>query len=337
MDLDKKTLLNMLYYMKLTRELETRIERKLYRQGKIVGGVYVGRGQEAIAVGSSIQLEKDDCICPSHRDMGAFLIRGITLREILAQYMGRKTSVTRGKEANMHMGDMRRNIVAFVSMLADTIPVAVGVGLTYKMRKQNNVVLCYFGDGATSRGDWHEGLNLASVQKAPVIYICNNNLYAYSTPLEKQMAIKDIAIRAQAYNMPGVTVNGNDVIEVFNATKKAIEFARAGNGPSLIECKTFRMTGHSAHDDVKYVPKELFTEWEKKDPILALESSLIQGGTITEDEVKKLATRITQEVDEAVAQAEQDPVPDPKEALEGVYADAEVEEPLAFANSFFLA
>jgi TPP-dependent pyruvate/acetoin dehydrogenase alpha subunit len=335
MDLNKKTLLDMLYYMKLTREIETRIERKLYRQGKIVGGVYVGRGQEAIAVGSSLLLTKHDCVCPSHRDMAAFLIRGMTPREILAQYMGRKTGATRGKDANMHMGDMGRNIVAFVSMLADTVPVAAGIAMTYKMRKQNNVVLCYFGDGATSRGDWHEGLNLASVQKVPVVYICNNNLYAYSTPLEKQMAVKEVSVRAQAYGMPGVTVDGNDVTEVFKATKQSIELARKGGGPSLIECKTFRMTGHSAHDDVKYVPKELFAEWERKDPILKLESSLIRNKTVTEEEVKKLATRITQEVDEAVSLAENDPFPEPHEALEGVYADRNVEAPLAFPTTFF--
>jgi TPP-dependent pyruvate/acetoin dehydrogenase alpha subunit len=335
MELNQQTLLDMLYYMKLTREIETRIERKLYRQGKIVGGVYVGRGQEAIAVGSAIQLEKDDCICPSHRDMGAFLIRGITPREIFAQYMGRRTGPTKGKEANMHMGDMRRGVVAFVSMLADTIPVAAGIGMTYKMRKQNNVVLCYFGDGATSRGDWHEGLNLASVQKAPVVYICNNNYYAYSTPLEKQMAIKDIAVRGAAYAMPGVIVDGNDAIEVFKATQEAIRLARQGGGPSLLECKTFRMTGHSAHDDVKYVPKELFAEWEKKDPILKLESSLLGQKVVSEDAVKKLAARITREVDEGLAMAENDPFPDPAETLEGVYADQHVEAPLTFANSFF--
>jgi TPP-dependent pyruvate/acetoin dehydrogenase alpha subunit len=335
MELNQQTLLDMLYYMKLTREIETRIERKLYRQGKIVGGVYVGRGQEAIAVGSAIQLEKDDCICPSHRDMGAFLIRGITPREIFAQYMGRRTGPTKGKEANMHMGDMRRGVVAFVSMLADTIPVAAGIGMTYKMRKQNNVVLCYFGDGATSRGDWHEGLNLASVQKAPVVYICNNNYYAYSTPLEKQMAVKDIAVRGAAYAMPGVIVDGNDAIEVFKATQEAIRLARQGGGPSLLECKTFRMTGHSAHDDVKYVPKELFAEWEKKDPILKLESSLLRQKVVSEDAVKKLAARITREVDEGLAVAENDPFPDPAETLEGVYADQKVEAPLTFANSFF--
>jgi len=333
MDLSKETLLDLLYYMKLTREIETRIERKLYRQGKIVGGVYVGRGQEAIAVGSCIQLQKDDSICPSHRDMGAFLIRGISPRTIFAQYMGRRTGSTRGKDANMHMGDMSKNIVAFVSMLGDTIPVAAGIGLSYKMRHQKQVVLCYFGDGATSRGDWHEGLNLASVQKLPVVYICNNNQYAYSTPLEKQMAIKEISVRAQGYNMPGVTIDGNDVLAVYEASKTAIDRARQGEGPSLIECKTFRMTGHSAHDDVKYVPKGLFEEWERKDPVLRLETYLLQNNIMTEEELRRLAIRITREVDEAVALAENDPYPEPEEALEGVYADQSIEPRLPFADA----
>jgi pyruvate dehydrogenase E1 component alpha subunit len=335
MDLSKETLLDMLYYLKLTREVETRIERKLYRQGKIVGGVYVGRGQEAIAVGSGIQLQKEDSICPSHRDMAAFLIRGITPRIIFAQYMGRKTGLTKGKDANVHMGDMSRNIVAFVSMLGDTVPVAAGIGLSYKLRRQKQVVLCYFGDGATSRGDWHEGLNLASVLKVPVVYICNNNQYAYSTPLEKQMAIKDVATRAQAYGIPGEITDGNDVVAVYKACRTAIERARQGEGPTLIECKTFRMTGHSAHDDVKYVPKHLFEEWEKKDPILRLETSLLQDETITETELKRLAARITREVDEALALAENDPFPDSSETFRNVYADQPTESPLTFADEFF--
>src|SRR5437764_6185775 len=256
----EKTLLDMLYYMKLTRELEFRIERKLYRQGKIVGGVYVGRGQEAIAVGSCIDLRQDDVVCPSHRDMGAFLIRGMSLRSILAQYMARTTGATRGRESNMHMGDLNRNLIAFVSMLGDNVPVAAGIGLSFKMRGQDRVALCFFGDGATSRGDWHEGVNLASVFKVPVVFICNNNQYAYSTPLERQMAVENVADRAEAYGMPGEIVDGNDIVAVWDASTRAIERARAGQGPTLIECKTFRMTGHSAHDDAGYVPPELRSE-----------------------------------------------------------------------------
>src|SRR5213594_2491765 len=306
-----ETQLKILYYMKLTRELEYRIERKLYRQGKIVGGVYVGRGQEAIAVGSCIDLGPADVVCPSHRDMGAFLIRGMPLRTILAQYIARKTGATRGKEGNMHMGDLSKNLVAFVSMLGDNVPVAAGVGLSMKMRGQDRVVLCFFGDGATSRGDWHEGINIASVWKVPVVFICNNNQYAYSTPLERQMAVENVADRAEAYGIPGEIVDGNDVFAVWNAAQRAVERARNGDGPTLIECKTFRMTGHSAHDDAGYVPHELFEYWEERDPVRRLERDLIKHDAITASGIDEMQSRINAEIDEAIQIAEKDPYPAP--------------------------
>jgi TPP-dependent pyruvate/acetoin dehydrogenase alpha subunit len=316
-----KTLLDMLYYMKLTRELEFRIERKLYRQGKIVGGVYVGRGQEAIAVGSCIDLRQDDVVCPSHRDMGAYLIRGMTLRTILAQYMARKTGATKGKDGNMHMGDLSKGLIAFVSMLGDNVPVATGIGLSFKMRGQDRVALCFFGDGATSRGDWHEGVNMASVYKVPVVFICNNNQYAYSTPLERQMAVENVADRAEAYGMPGEIVDGNDIVAVWDAATRAIERARAGEGPTLIECKTFRMTGHSAHDDAGYVPPELFQFWEDRDPINRFQRLLIDRGLIDQAGVEELQHRINQEIDEAIQAAEKDPFPEPEDCLRDVYKE----------------
>jgi TPP-dependent pyruvate/acetoin dehydrogenase alpha subunit len=309
----------MFYYMVLTRELEDRIERKLYRQGKIVGGVYVGRGQESIGVGSCILTRQDDVICPSHRDMGAFLIRGMSPQRILAQYMGRRSGYTRGKDGNMHMGDLGLNLVAFVSMLADNVPVAAGIGLAFKMRKQQNVVLCYFGDGATSRGDWHEGVNLAAVHRLPVVFLCNNNQYAYSTPLSLQMAVQNVADRAVAYGIPGVIVDGNDVLAVYEATRAAIERARAGLGPTLLECKTFRMTGHSAHDDAGYVPKTLFAEWHKKDPIYRYQQVLTESEIMSLDEISDLHTSVVSEVEQAVDWAQANPYPDPEECLRGVY------------------
>ena len=321
--LDTETHRRMLYFMKLTRELEDRIERKLYRQGKILGGVYVGRGQEAIGVGSCIQTRPNDVICPSHRDMGAFLIRGMTPRRILAQYMGRRDGYTRGKDGNMHMGDLRQNVVSFVSMLADNVPVAAGIGLAFKLRREDRVVLCYFGDGATSRGDWHEGLNLASVQKAPVVFICNNNQYAYSTPLHLQMAVENIADRASAYAMPGEVVDGNDILAVYDAVRRAIDHARDGKGPTLLECKTFRMTGHSAHDDAGYVAKELFEEWKEKDPIARYERHILQEGLLSMHDIEAIARRVVQEVDDAVAWAEANPYPDPEECLRGVFFEQE--------------
>jgi len=315
----RETQLKILYYMKVVRELENRIERKLYRQGKILGGVYVGRGQEAIAVGSCIDLRADDVVCPSHRDMGAFLIRGMSLRTIFAQYMGKKTGATRGKDSNMHMGSLEHNLIAFISMLGDSVPVAAGIGLSFKMRGQDRVVVCSFGDGATSRGDWHEGLNMAAVLKCPVIFICNNNQYAYSTPLERQMAVENVADRAPAYGMPGEIVDGNDVLAVWSASQRAIDYARSGNGPSLIECKTFRMTGHSAHDDASYVPPELFQYWETRDPIRRLERTLVQQGIISEAGVAEMDKGIHAEIDEAIAIAEKDPYPEPEDCLRDVY------------------
>ncbi len=233
-----------LYYMAMMREVEDRIERKLYRQGKIVGGVYVGRGQEAIPVGSALAGQPGDVFFPSHRDLAVFLIRGVPAREIFAQYMGRVGGLTRGKDGNMHMGDLKLNIVAIISAMAACVPVAAGAALAMKYKSRPDVVFCYFGDGATSRGDWHEGVNLASVQKLPLVLICNNNHYAYSTPLEKQMACAHVADRGPAYGIPAEIVDGNDVLAVHEAALRAAAHAREGLGPYLLECKTFRMTGH---------------------------------------------------------------------------------------------
>jgi len=308
-----------LYYMSLMREAEDRIERKLYRQGKILGGVYVGRGQEAIPVGSALLAQPEDVLFPSHRDMAVFLIRGVHPRKIFAQYMGRVGGLTRGKDGNMHMGDMRLNIVAIISAMAASVPVAAGAALALKYKGTRNVALCYFGDGATSRGDWHEGVNFAAVQKLPVVYICNNNRYAYSTPLEKQMAIANVADRGPAYGIPAESVDGNDVFAVHDAARRAIEHARAGLGPYLIECKTFRMTGHSAHDPADYVPKHLWEEWAHKDPIARLERLILERGWEEQAELDRRRAAMRAEIDEAVEWAENSPYPDPSELLDGVY------------------
>ncbi len=305
--------------MKLTREIEDRIERKLYRQGKILGGVYVGRGQEAITVGACMDLDKNDAICVSHRDMAAFLMRGVTPREILAQYMGRKTGLTKGKDGNMHMGSLDKNLIAFISMLGDSIPIAAGVGLSYKLRGMKQVTVCFFGDGASSRGDWHEGINMAAVLKCPVVYVCNNNQYAYSTPLHQQMAVENVADRAPAYGIPGEIVDGNDVVAVWEAVNRAVQTARDGNGPSLVECKSFRMTGHSAHDDARYVPSELFEYWEKRDPIVRLEASMKEQGFLNDKKFEEMNSRVVREIDEAVELADKDPYPDPEDCMTGVY------------------
>jgi TPP-dependent pyruvate/acetoin dehydrogenase alpha subunit len=309
-----------LYYMKMMREMEDRIERKLYRQGKIVGGVYVGRGQEAIPVGVGLLAEPEDALFPSHRDLALFLIRGVQPRQIFAQYMGRMGGLTRGRDGNMHMGDLRLNIVAIISAMAASVPVAAGAALAFKYKGTRNVAFCFFGDGATSRGDWHEGVNFAAVQKLPLVLICNNNQYAYSTPLSKQMACANVADRGPAYGIPAEIVDGNDVLAVHEAGRRAVEHARAGLGPYLIECKTFRMTGHSAHDGADYVPKELWEEWGAKDPISRLERVMLENRWAGAADVDRMNAEITQEVDAAIEWADNSPYPDPSELLDGVYA-----------------
>lgn len=309
----------LLHYMKLTREIEHRIERVLYRQGKIVGGVYVGRGQEAISVGTGMVMRENDVVAPTHRDMGIFLIRGVSPRRIIAQYMGRKTGVTGGKDGNMHMGDLKHNIIAFVSHLGDNVPVAAGAALAFKMRGEDRVAFCYSGEGATSRGDWHEGINFAAVRKLPVVFFINNNQYAYSTPVSLQMPVENVADRAPAYGIPGEVIDGNDVLAVYESADRAVFWARSGKGPYMVEYKTFRMTGHSAHDDAGYVPPECFEEWRKRDPIARLESRMVESGEIAADELSRMAGEITAIVDDAVDWAERSPLPDPEDCLKNVY------------------
>src|SRR5207249_5374198 len=320
---DPATLERMLYYLKLTRAAEYRIERVLYRQGKIVGGVYVGRGQEAIAVGSSIQLGEGDVVLPSHRDSAALLIRGFTLREIFCNWLARANGPTRGRENTTHLGRLKLAVIPIISPLVDTCPVACGVALTFKQRAKKNVVLVHFGEGTTSRGDVHEAMNLAAVMKLPVIFICNNNAYAYSTPTKLQYAVKDLSVRGPAYGMPGVTIDGNDVLAIYAAVAKAIALARSGGGPSFIECKTFRMTGHSAHDAAEYVPKELLEKEAKRDPIARFEKLMLARRLVTRERIREMEQAIQKEIDDAVAFAESSPLPEGATAVEGVYCGPE--------------
>lgn len=320
---DGATLERMLYYLKLARASEERIERVLYRQGKVVGGVYVGRGQEAIGVATAIQLGEGDVMLPSHRDFAAYVIRGFTLEEIFANWMGRAAGSTRGRDNTLHLGNLRRGVIPIISHLGDTCPVACGVAMVLKRRGKGNIALVTFGEGTTSRGDVHEAMNLAAVMKLPVIFICNNNGYAYSTPAERQYAVKNLSVRGPAYGMPGETVDGNDAVAVYAAAARAIARARAGHGPSFIECKTFRMTGHSAHDMAEYVPDQLFAKWEKNDPIRRLEKHLLARGVVTRQRIGKMEDEIRQEIDKAVAFVDASSFPEGASALEGVYCGAE--------------
>jgi pyruvate dehydrogenase E1 component alpha subunit len=318
-EVTRADLLQMYYYLRLTRALEERITA-LYRQGRIVGGVYTSYGMEAIAVGYASALDRNDVIVPYHRDMGAFLVRGITPGEVVAQYLGKRTGPTRGKDGNVHMGDLKRGIVGFVSHLADNLPVATGVALAFKIRGERRVAFTGTGDGGTSRGDFHEAMNFAAVRKLPVVFFCNNNQYAYSTPLRLQMAITDVVERAKAYGMPGEIVDGNDVVAVYLASKRAIARAREGEGPTFLEFKTMRMHGHAEHDPAKYVPRALLEEWKPKDPILKAERLLVQLGYADEYVFGEIEERVNKEIDSAVEFAEQSPLPEGPEVLEGIFA-----------------
>ena len=318
-DVTTEELIKIYYYLRLTRALEQRVIT-LYRQGKIIGGVYISAGEEAIAVGSASALQPDDVIAPTHRDLGANLIKGITPKEYLAQYLAKRTGLTRGRDGNVHYGDIKRGVIGFISPMADLLPVATGVGLTFKLRHERRVVAAFFGDGASSRGDFHEALNFAAVMKLPVVFICHNNQYAYSTPLERQMAIEHIADRAKAYGMPGVRVDGNDVLAVRSAVAEAAARAREGGGPTLVEGKTMRMRGHAEHDDASYVPNALLEEWRKRDPIDRFEAYLRDRGILNDATASEIDDRLSRVIEEAVAFAESSPFPEEKDLLEGVYA-----------------
>jgi pyruvate dehydrogenase E1 component alpha subunit len=274
-----------------------------------------------VSVGAAFALGPQDVIVPSHRDLGAHLVRGIEPREVVAQYLGRVGGLSRGRDGNVHFGDILRNDIAFLSPMADGIPVATGAALALKQQGEHRVVMTWFGEGASSRGDFHEGINLAAVLHVPVVFVCNNNQYAYSTPLDRQTRVPDIAARAAGYGIPGTTVDGTDVLAVLAAAREAVERARGGGGPSLIECKTMRLRGHSEHDDASYVPTELLEAWRARDPVRTFGERLRTAGLVDEAEEGALTQRIAEELEAAVAWAEASPYPDPRDVEQGVYSE----------------
>lgn len=316
--LDKKDLLQMFYWLKLIRAFEERVS-KLYRQGKLLGGVYSGIGQEALLVGSCYPLRQGDVVFPLHRDMGAFLIRGVEPKTLMAQLMGKAAGLSKGKDSYLHGSSPDDGVYGSTSMLGSSLPVAAGAALAFKLQGRDNVALSFFGEGASNRGDFHEGLNMAGLWKLPVIYICENNRYAYSTPMESQMAIDDVADRASSYGFPGVVVSGNDLNAVYRAVRKAIERAHSGDGPTLIECKTYRYHGHSEHDKATYRAEMELAEWKVKDPLVRFQSFLKELDILTDDWVEQTDKKVAASVDEAVKFAEESPYPEGPEALEDVF------------------
>ena len=318
--------LNLYYWMVLTRATEERA-LNLYRQGKLPGSYYTGRGQEAISVGMAVPLRTGadgDWLSPWIRDLGSYLVHGVPVWRMFAQFMGKAGSTTRGKDGNLHIGGREWNIPCQVSHMADMIPLTVGAALAYKQRGEDRVAVTSFGDGATSRGDFHEGLNIAAVLEVPAVFVAENNRWAYTTPISKQTKVTDLYKKALGYGIPAIEVDGNDVLAVYSAMSEAVAHCRAGRGPRFIECKTYRMAGHAAHDKYEsYMPMELLAEWSDKDPLKRLEQALREERTIDEAKLEGIRATVKDEVHEAVERADADGFADPSEAHLGVFAEAD--------------
>jgi pyruvate dehydrogenase E1 component alpha subunit len=309
----------LLRYMLLMRLSEER-GLTLYRQGKVPGSFYDGHGQEAISVGATFVLGPRDRACILHRDLGAHFVRGVTPDRYLANYMGRSGGVTGGKDGNMHFGDPDLGCVGMVSMLPDMAQVASGIALAFKLRGEARVALTFFGEGSTANGQWHEAMNFAGIHRLPVVFVLENNRFAYSTPTELEYAVDPVQ-RAGTYGFPGVSVDGNDVEAVFDAARIAADRARAGDGPTLIEAHTMRMHGHGAHDDMSYVPPELHEEWARRDPIEGYEDALARRHGFGADELAAVRAECEHEVADAAERALASPMPDPDLATDGVFAE----------------
>lgn len=318
MSADRELGLRMLSLMILSRTLEDRLHI-LHKQGRLRGRLISGRGQEAIPVGSTLALKSHDIVCPVHRDLGAHLVRGTTPETVLLHYYGKAAGPSRGRDGDIHMGEWSRNVFPMVSHLPDSWPIAVGMGMAAQRTGDRSVILAFCGDGATSTGTWHEALNFASVFKAPTVFVVENNGYAYSTPTSSQFRVRSLSERGAAYAIPGKRVDGNDCREVYATVAEAVDRARNGEGPSLIEAVTMRLDGHAVHDEASYVPESLLREWRVRDPIRLLSEDL-RKNSVEEAEIEILWERAKGAVNTAVKQAENAPDPDPSLLAEGLHA-----------------
>jgi pyruvate dehydrogenase E1 component alpha subunit len=311
-----------LYLLKLCRYFDERIET-LYRQGKLPGAIYSGRGQEGTHVGVVLPLQPEDSLFPTHRDLSAQIAKGLDLKRIMAQFWGRIDGYTRGRDGNSHIGDWFGNKTwTVMSHLPIAYPVACGAALAYKRRGEPHVAVAICGDGSTSNGRWHEALNMSAIAQLPVVWVVNNNQYAYSTPNELEFAVPTIAERAAAYGMPGVRVDGSDVLEVEAAAREAVERARSGGGPTLIEAVSLRWKGHAGHDPAKYVPKELLEEYMRdKDPVQNFERHVLGDGIVTEEEVGEIQARIEREFEDGYRFALESPFPEPEDHAKGLWVE----------------
>ncbi|MBX7153090.1 thiamine pyrophosphate-dependent dehydrogenase E1 component subunit alpha [bacterium] len=320
LDLTEDDYLKMYRFMRLTRQFDQGIIR-LYRQNKMLGGAYSGWGNEATAVGSAYAMLPQDYLYPMHRDIGAHFTRGQSARALMLNHLAKGESPTKGRDGTGHYYDKSLRIIGNISHLAAMIPQAVGTALAAVKKKENAIVLNYIGDGGMNVGEFHEGLNMAAVWKLPFILIIENNQYAYSTPTHLQYACESPVDRAAGYGIPGVKIDGTDILEVYRTCKKAFDRARAGEGPTLIESVTMRMRGHAEHDAHEYYPKGLLDKWEKKDPIRQFETFLLNEKMLSDKKIKEIENSVSSEIDEAIEYADKAPYPNGADAELGVYAD----------------
>lgn len=325
MGLSKEDLLKMLYWMVLDRRFEERM-MKLHRAGRIRGHLHPGLGQEATNVGVGYCLRKEDCLTLSHRGKTPELIKGWSMKDMVAGRMCRKEAFGGGRlPGGSHMyGDLSKGIIPSPGIIGSIIPVAAGIGLALKMKRSGGVAVCLFGDGASNRGDFHEGINLAAALRLPVLFVLINNQWAISVPLQKATSgLTRLSARAAGYGIPGVTVDGNDVLEVYEKTNEALEWARSGNGPTLLEFMVHRWTGHSMADPDSYRTDAERKEGEEKDPVARFKRELIEKGLLSEEEYRSIEDQVCEEIEDAVRYAENEctPVPDPSDILRGVYAE----------------
>ena len=319
MALSKTQLIEMYRKMVTIRAFEYKI-KDLFSKGTIVGDLHLSIGQEAVAVGVCAGLQKDDYVLSTHRGHGHCIAKGADVKRMMAEFFGRKTGICKGKGGSMHLADFSVGMLGASGIVGGGIPQAVGAGLSIKLRGTDQVAVSFFGDGASNQGTFHESLNLAAIWKLPVIFVCENNQYAESTPVSKVMLVKNIADRATAYGVTGVVVDGMDAAAVYEAVKEAVRRARKGKGPTLIECKTYRFEGHEEGDPwTKYRSKEEVEEWKKRCPIEAFRAKLIKTKILTEEEAKKIDQETKMLIEEAVKFGEESPWPKPQEALEDVF------------------
>src|SRR5215510_12686764 len=319
--LSKQQCIEIYRWMLLNRKMEAALEN-LYKQGKVVGGVYFGLGQEACSCASAYALEKDDWLAPMIRNQGSLLVRGFEPRDIMMQYMAKADSPTRGRDGTSHFGDIyERNVVSPISMLGDLIPVMAGVALGARLQGKNVAVMTYIGDGGQSTGVTYEGINFAAVQNLGLVLLVESNLWAYSTPSEMQYRVKDLAERAIGYGIPGVIIDGTDPCQVYDAAHEAVERAHRGEGPTLIEAKLMRMKGHAIHDAAAYVPKEMHEFWRKRDCIDRFEKYLLAKKWLTPEQNDKIIAEVEKELEADREFAVNSPMPEGHTAAEGVYCE----------------